>query len=133
MANPANNELKAPPGKETTKVSRQLIATRYIGPIPPAEELLKYEKACPAAADRIIAMAENQAKHRQGLEAKVIGSNVQNEKEGMRLAFALTIIIMLVGTYLIMNNKQVIGFIALFVPGLFQAGNYIDNKYQEHK
>lgn len=133
MATPNNKELKPLASKPLPHHLRASVTKMYSGPIPPAEELIKYEQACPGAADRIICMAENQATHRQGLEAKVIGSNVGNEKIGMYLAFILTFLMILVGTYLIMNNKSVIGFIAIFSPCLFQAGNYIYIKYYEHK
>lgn len=45
-----------------------MAASQYSGPLPPATELVKYNEACPGAAERIIAMAENQAKHRQEME-----------------------------------------------------------------
>jgi len=105
----------------------------FSGPLPHPRILLQYEQATKGAADRIITMAENQAKHRQTMEAHVIESNIHNEKVGMYLAFILTIFIMLIGAYLLMNNKPIEGYIALFAPGLFQAGNYIYNKYVEKK
>lgn len=40
----------------------------YSGPIPQAEELEHYENVLPGLADRIVSMAEKQAKHRRRLE-----------------------------------------------------------------
>lgn len=37
------------------------------GPLPPAEELLKYNDAVPEAAERILKMAETQQHHRLAL------------------------------------------------------------------
>jgi uncharacterized membrane protein len=128
---PSNNNSNPPTKKRVARISA--TARMYSGPIPPADELIKYEQVCPGAADRIIAMAESQSKHRQRLEDKVIGGNVQNEKMGMWLAFIITVGLILIGTYLIMNDKQVIGFLAIFVPSLFQAGNYAFIKYKEHQ
>ena len=50
------------------------VRQQYSGPIPPATELIRYNEACPDAADRIISMAENQARHRQECEKKAIGN-----------------------------------------------------------
>lgn len=48
------------------KVNSTAIAMQvYSGPIPSANELKKYEDVLPGAAERIIAMAENQSRHRQ--------------------------------------------------------------------
>src|SRR5216683_2242268 len=129
---PPNDSNSTPPLRRRLAHIRA-TARMYRGPIPPADELIKYEQACPGAADRIIAMAENQSKHRQGLEDKVVGGNVQSEKVGMWLAFVITVGLIGIGTYLIMNNKSVIGFIAIFAPCLFQAGNYVYIKYKEHQ
>lgn len=41
---------------------------RYSGPIPQAAELGQYEGVLPGLADRIVTMAEKQAKHRRRLE-----------------------------------------------------------------
>lgn len=78
-------------------------------------------------------MAENQSNHRQKIEALVINSNIRHEELGMWFAFIITMAVMGSGIYLLMHNKQVIGFIAFFAPAVFQAGNYIYNKYAEHK
>ncbi len=114
-------------------VVRSRISATYRGPIPTATELQKYENASPGAADRIIKMAEEQAKHRQILEKQVVQSNVANERLGMHFAFFLTVFMVTVGTYLIMNDKPVIGFFTLFIPSIFQAGNYVYTKYREHR
>lgn len=47
-----------------------VASQQYYGPIPQASELIKYNEACPDAADRILTMAEAEAKHRQAMEAR---------------------------------------------------------------
>ena len=47
-------------GQTTLQVSR----TEFSGPLPPADELEKYERVFPGAAERIIAMAERESSHR---------------------------------------------------------------------
>lgn len=50
-----------------------------LGPLPHPDILMKYEQTCSGAADRIITITENQMKHRQNVETKVIDSNIKNE------------------------------------------------------
>jgi uncharacterized membrane protein len=47
----------------------------FTGPLPPPEVLAKYNETVPGLAERIICMAEQQAKHRQQIETTVIKSN----------------------------------------------------------
>lgn len=76
----------------TAEVTRQVI-TRvskfFSGPLPPPEVLIGYNEAFQGAAERIVAMAESQLKHRQGLETKVVESNCRNERTGQIIGAAL--------------------------------------------
>jgi len=55
----------------------------WMGPIPPPEILAGYDKALPGAADRILAMAETQQKHRHGMESKVLDSHIARSQQGL--------------------------------------------------
>lgn len=112
---------------------KQLIAgaASFSGPIPPPNILESYEHILPGSADRIIIMAEEQARHRQRLEKDIITSNITNERSGMWLAFILTLLFMSFGAYLILNNKETAGYFAVFGPVVFHTGNYIYNKKRE--
>jgi uncharacterized membrane protein len=128
-----NNSSLAAPKSIPTRRKSQIVSAKFSGPIPPPDLLIKYEDATHGAASRIIAMAERQAKHRQNLETAIIHSSIRNEKTGMWLAFILTLVLVLIGAILIMNSKDVIGYITLFAPVLFQAGNYVYWRYEENK
>lgn len=103
----------------------------FVGPLPPPSTLQGYEQAFPGAASRIIKMAENQSQHRQRIENKVISSNVKNERTAMFLAFILTGGFAIIGAVLLFFDKQVAGYISLFGPSFFHAGNYVYRKYVE--
>lgn len=117
----------------STELERKVmtVAASFSGPLPPPHILEGYEKIQSGAADRIIKMAEQQASHRQELEKSVIKSNIKNEHIGMWLAFTLTAGLMIFGGYLIMNDKDTIGYFAIFGPVVFHAANYIYNKKRE--
>lgn len=133
-----DSEFQPPHKKIPTQQIQQMAAIirsykeeAFSGPIPPPEILLKYEQACPGAANRIIKMAENQSGHRQKIETKVIESNISHEKTGMNYAFILTVVFMLIGAGLLYFDKPTAGYFALFGPSIFHAGNYIYRKRVE--
>jgi len=71
---------------------QQQIAVRgevYSGPLPHPDVLIKYNQAVPNAAERILQMAESQAKHRQALEDRVTRANVRNQLLGSIFGFVL--------------------------------------------
>ena len=83
----------------------------YSGPIPPANELKKYEEILPGAADRILTMAEEQSAHRRKMENKMLEANIKAEKIGQSLGFAIFLIALIAGIILIILNKDAIGLI----------------------
>lgn len=103
----------------------------FVGPLPPPNMLQGYEQACPGAASRIIKMAESQSQHRQKIEDEVISSNIKNERAAMFLSFILTGGFAIIGAVLLFFDKQVAGYISLFGPSFFHAGNYVYRKYVE--
>jgi uncharacterized membrane protein len=111
----------------TTPIIREqcVIATSFSGPLPPPNALKAYNDILPGAADRIILMAEQQAEHRQRMEKRVIESSLDHERVGMVFAFVLTIGLMIIGSILIVLGKSVAGFLAIFIPVIFQGANYL--------
>ena len=99
----------------------------YIGPIPDAAQLEKYDLICPGAADRIITMAENQSRHRQKMENMVIASNVRNSTLGVIFAFILGLATITGGVFLAYNGQGwpgallgsagLIGLVSVFIYG----------------
>jgi uncharacterized membrane protein len=79
---------------------REVFAVAYEGPLPPAQELIKYNQAHPKAAHCIITMAENQEAHRQRLETF-----------GLFFGFIIIILVTGAGTVLIFNNKPGTGLV----------------------
>ena len=58
----------------------------HVGPLPAPETLAQYDQVLNGAAERIIAMAENQAAHRQELEASHLRSEQGRAKTGLWFA-----------------------------------------------
>ena len=91
---------------------RRFSETRlYSGPLPPAEDLKKYNEATPDAADRIIKMAENEQIHRHHREEKELDTNAKFERQGQWFGFILSLVALIGGFVLVYFDKDVIGTI----------------------
>jgi len=81
------------------------------GPLPSADELIKYNLANPDAADRIIKMAELQQQHRFGLEINVINKQLKESQRGQLFGFILGLIGLLGSIYSINTGNEISGSI----------------------
>lgn len=64
----------------------QATQTTFTGPMPPPELLRQYDAVVPGAAERILAMAEKEAQHRQAQESQALNANVQAQKQQLDIA-----------------------------------------------
>lgn len=121
------------PSKKQTSQKKSIV---FSGPLPPPELLQRYNTVIANAADRILIMAEKQEQHRHEIEKKqmdihqeVVEARITHERWGMVFAFVLTLLLMALGVYLISSNKATEGFLTVFSPVIFHAGNYVYNRY----
>jgi Predicted membrane protein (DUF2335) len=95
-----NNTDVLPSEASAPLEQRRALFVAYEGPLPPAQELIRYNQAHPEAAHRIITMAESQEAHRQKLETF-----------GLIFGFVIVIMVTGAGTLLIFNNKPGTGLV----------------------
>lgn len=116
--------------KKTAAPDKEIVGEyyRYSGPLPHPSLLNQFDKK---TREQIVGMAVAQSSHRQSIEKNVINSNTRNEIIGMASSFTLTLIMILVGAFLVHSDKQTIGFLTIFTPAIFQAKNYYDQKNRE--
>ena len=86
----------------------------YQGTIPPAAEIARYEETLPGAADRILKMAEEQSKHRQEMETKMLEASIKSERNGQFFGFIILGVAVVAGFALIFADRSPEGFAALF-------------------
>ncbi len=86
-----------------------VIHTSYIGPIPPAEDLDRYNQITPGAADRIIAMAEKEQTHRHNIDGDTTRGFTEYMRRGQWFAFILGAVSFLGGIFLIYTGSAGIG------------------------
>jgi len=61
----------------------------YVSPLPSASDMEAYDRICPGAFDRILAMAEKQQSHRHIQEDRAVRAEVRNATIGQVLGFLL--------------------------------------------
>lgn len=110
-------------GQTTLQVSR----TEFSGPLPPADELEKYERIFPGAAERITAMAEAESSHRHELEKFLVDNERKQADKGQNYAAMLGALAIICGTIAGMSGAQwtgsvigglgTVGVVSAFVRG----------------
>jgi uncharacterized membrane protein len=95
--------------------------------------LEKYNLAMPGLAERIICMAEQQARHRQELEKTVVNSNTFVQKVGPFLGFIVAMTAVVGGTFLVLRGKDGYGLAAIIAALASLAGVFIYGKKQQRK
>ncbi|MDT8448159.1 MAG: DUF2335 domain-containing protein [bacterium] len=127
--------------EEASNIARkalQMRVTRRVsqsGPLPRPEVMGGYEKILPGAAERIMAMAERQAAHRQELEREQVVNQVKllstreeklwgNARLGIWLAFIICLVVVSVGAWLVASGNVIGGGVALGLSSLAAAFIY---------
>lgn len=110
----------------------------FSGPLPHPDILAKYNDAVPNGAERIVAMAENQAAHRMKLEELVIRGNISAQSRGSIFAFILGVIGIGGGIWLIGSGRDTAGLTSLIgslatLLAVFIIGRYKQERERQKK
>ena len=120
MINGKTNKMKTgkkskkknpPPAKVSQKIQQQRLAFHHEGPLPLPQILDQYDKIVTGAAQRIIAMAEKQASHRQGLELIVIKSGSRDSLLGLIFGLIIGLSTIIGGVICILSGYSTEGTI----------------------
>lgn len=79
------------------------------GPLPPASELAQYDLVLPGAAERIIAMAERQAEHRQKLETFAVHAEDRRSWGGLVGGVVVSLGFLTGSVILGLNEQPILG------------------------
>jgi uncharacterized membrane protein len=77
---------------EDKVVATRRSMTSYIGPLPPAAEFERYERAHPGAAAKMIEWVEKEAEHRRVSESRIIDTASKLSSRGQIFAFVIAIL-----------------------------------------
>jgi uncharacterized membrane protein len=87
MAKKPSPQNKPPVGRQQQQLQiHNLTHQSFEGPIPPPAALQQYEAIVPGAAERILAMAEEESRHRRQQEAIANQANVDAQKRQLQIA-----------------------------------------------
>lgn len=117
----------------------------YRGPLPPPEILQKYDTVLPGAAERIIAMAERQAAHRQQMEKEVVQGEIadkeadrQEAHRGQLFGLVIALVAFSCGTALVIMGHAkagtaiatsvILGLVSVFVFGRLHRSKVLNGK-----
>ena len=111
--------------KEAVHFERKVVQSRgYAGPIPPPELMDGYAQVDPSFPDRILRLTEENLKHQYSHQNKMDILQFC----GWGSATAITLTAMGLGTYLLMNDKNVAGFCFLIGSALPSIVVFFANK-----
>jgi len=129
---PAQPPLQPKPGQMGMQ-GVQIQAMLHQGPLPPPDILLAYNAAVPGAAQRIIAMAEDQNRHRMALETTVIPNREKNAARGQHYALVIALAAISAAVYCARINQPMIGtaVVGPTLCGLIYA--FITGKQKQEK
>jgi len=115
--------------------------TRFSGPLPHPDILARYEQILQGAADRIIAMAEAQSRHRQELETKALDSDIKNSRTGLHYGLIIGLATILSGAACIIVGQQwggiflggagLTGLVGVFVYGSHEKKKERKNRLEK--
>ena len=89
------------------EVREVVLQAAFSGPLPPPSMFGKYDDVLPGAADRILAMAERQAAHRQEWETSALRSEQKDSTRGQWLGFIISLGALTAATYLTVDDHVV--------------------------
>lgn len=123
-----------PQGGYTVKAT----ATQFTGPIPPPVIMAEYEKTLPGSAERILTMAERQARHREALEARIVDSNCRAQTRGQWLGFFVALPIVVGGVGLVAMGRSLEGLSMVLTSlgglvGIFIVGRWRQERERREK
>lgn len=88
----------------------------WSAPYPDPDMLGRFEEVLPGSADRILAMAEHQASHRQDLERQSVQNGIYLSQRALWLGYSLALILIVGGLILIYLERPVEGLISIGIP-----------------
>ncbi|MET7661180.1 DUF2335 domain-containing protein [Streptomyces sp. NPDC005463] len=106
---------------------------RHRGPLPDPQQLVEYENVLPGAADRIIAMAEREQRHRHDLQQAGLKQRFAITRNGQRSGLTALAIMAALAAYLgnighpgwavVAGSLDIVAVVTIFVVGKRLGGD----------
>lgn len=112
---------------------RAEVTALWSAPLPRPEVLAEYNQAFPGCAERIVAMAEEQSRHRRTMEATIVRGNVYSQKVGLWLGFFLALIVISCGAWLVYSGRAGWGAGLITLPLVSLVSVFVFGKREQRK
>jgi uncharacterized membrane protein len=102
-----------------TQYNHFMAATFRSSPLPPPEEMEKYERLMPGATETLFRNVTNQSNHRMELETETIRGDNRRADRGQIFSFVLSVLCLGIAGWLFYLNKNgfaITGIIAAIAP-----------------
>jgi uncharacterized membrane protein len=107
---------KSPQKSSSASVVSRQIHTEFSGPLPHPAVLSEYEHIHQGFAERIVALAEEEAAHRRKLQEKALEGDLETQRQtareirlGQIFAFSIGVIVILSGAYTATHGAELAG------------------------
>lgn len=119
--------ISAETAKAVKRVVVEAIEGEFSGPLPPPSIIRGYNEVVPGAADRIIKMAEEQARHRQEMERKMVEAESRDSLLGILFAFTLGLGCIIAAIIMVILVPQSAGVICGAILGATGIGSIVSS------
>ena len=103
------------------------------GPHHPPGQLKGYEEVLPGSADRILKMAEEQARHRQYLEKTTIDGDRKRSWWGLWLGFAISLVDLGLGAGAVYTGHAAAGAVIMGIDVVGLAAVFVYGRREQRK
>jgi uncharacterized membrane protein len=120
---------------EMSDAALLMYRSGFSGPLPPPHILKGYDLVQSSFAERIVILAEEQSRHRMGIEKKVIKGDDGRAWAGLGAAFFISCMTMILSYDLIKSDKEIPGTILSTASLASLVGTFIygTNKRSEER
>ncbi len=125
----AKGAIAVPDGNGNSKPVAQFQQATFSGPMPPPAVLEGYERLVKGAAERILVMAESDAKHQQEIEFAALRAAEAEIKRGQLFGFVIgltalgaSMLALAMGSPAVagvIGGTTVVGLVSVFIVGRF--------------
>jgi len=109
-----------------TNILAQAQIQQYVSnALPKPAEIREWEELVPGSGERLLTAFEEQAKHRQRLEDKVVTGNLGRASRGQVFGFILGLVVSGLAAYLIVTGQAELGVVAIALELAALAGIFV--------
>lgn len=141
MVRKSKNQIQN--NKQTVQNHHFIAVENYKGDIPHPSIVAGYEDLCPGAAERILAMAESETKHRQELQKKELENvvnlrtlelehNIKFNNRGQIFSFIIMLFCIVGGIFLLYIGRDIGGY-GMLITSIVSVVTILINQIKKNK